>query len=130
MRARARRLCMHGIRVILNRFSPAMALAAVRSGADQRKAAAAGPSRSGRQKDPPELPIVEMERKIEAASVELVKLNQMREARIKGEEAAAKARKEAEKKAQQAELEAACKAAAEAKTRFDVLQAKLSSANA
>jgi len=71
-----------------------------------------------------------MDRKIEAVSAELVKLNQMREALLKEEEQAAKARNEAEKKAQKAELEAAAKAAAEAKARFDALQAKLSSANA
>ena len=78
----------------------------------------------------PELSIAEMERKIEALSAEVAKLTQMREARIKGEEEAAKARKEAEKKVQQAELEAAAKAAAEAKARFEALQAKLASATA
>ena len=78
----------------------------------------------------PERSLADVDRKIEAVSAELVKLNQMREALLKEGEEAAKARKEAEKKAQKAELEAAAKAAAEAKARFDALQAKLSSANA
>jgi hypothetical protein len=78
----------------------------------------------------PELSLADVDRKIEAASAELAKLYTMREARLKEEEEAAMARKEAEKKAQQAELEAAAKAAAEAKARFDALQAKLASANA
>jgi hypothetical protein len=78
----------------------------------------------------PELSLADVDRKIEAASAELEKLNQMRAARLKEEEDAAMARKEAEKKAQQAELEAAAKAAAEAKARFEALQAKLSPANA
>jgi hypothetical protein len=79
---------------------------------------------------PPEVSLADVDRKIEAVSAELEKLNQMRAARLKEEEDAVIARREAEEKAQQAELEAAAKAAAEAKARFEVLQAKLSSANA
>jgi hypothetical protein len=82
------------------------------------------------ESSPPEPSLAEIERKIEAVSAELTKLTQMREARIKEEEEAANARKEAEKKAQQAELEAAAKVAAEANARFEALQAKLSVANA